>query len=391
MARKKRPVGRRARPEQTEPQTASTSGISEDSETSSGETEDDAPSDSELSPESEFSEREEEKGDRQADASSESGEDSYAPADSVFPELGDLAGPSLEGDGVLEESGVEDTEHYLKGLVEALLFSSDRPQTSKEIARAARMDKLRVEELIEQLLIETKDRGVRLVEVQEGYAFRTNPIYSPFVREFLAQRPVRLSRAQLETLAIIAYRQPITRPEVDDIRGVDSGGVLKTLLERELIRILGKKDEPGRPMIYGTAPGFLDLFSLNSLRDLPTLREFTELSEDSRAKFEMEIGEPAPEGPIDLDAIESESGDEAASSDESESGDAVESEAEAEGEPKESSEDDAPVQEGDDDASDSSDSDPSPERSESDSPELNPADEEEFPDDEDDEDDEDED
>ena len=210
-------------------------------------------------------------------------------------------GAGLVGEGVdFDESEVEDTEHYLKGLVEALIFSADKPQSSREIARAARLDKGRVQELIEQLLLETKDRGMRLVEVSEGYAFRTNPAYSSYVREFLAQRPVRLSRAQLETLAIVAYRQPITRPEVDDIRGVDSGAVIKLLLERELIRILGKKDEPGRPMIYGTAPAFLDLFSLNSLRDLPTLREFTELSEDSRAKFEMEIGEPAPEGPINF-------------------------------------------------------------------------------------------
>src|SRR6478609_993268 len=112
-------------------------------------------------------------------------------------------------------------------------------------------------------------------------------------------KPVRLSRAQLETLAIIAYRQPITRPEIDDIRGVDSGPVLKGLLERDLIRILGKKDEAGRPMLYGTTPSFMEVFSLKSLRDLPTLKEFTELSEESRESFEAEIGEAAPEGPIE--------------------------------------------------------------------------------------------
>jgi segregation and condensation protein B len=102
---------------------------------------------------------------------------------------------------------------------------------------------------------------------------------------------VRLSRAQVETLAILAYRQPVTRPEIDDIRGVDSGPVLKVLLERDLVRILGKKDEPGRPMIYGTTTAFLEFFGLKSLKDLPTLREFTELSEDSRRVAERELGD----------------------------------------------------------------------------------------------------
>ncbi len=219
-------------------------------------------------------------------------DDEEAPADS---------GPGLIGEGVeIDEAEVEDTEHFLKGLVEAILFSSDKPQDAKEVARAARIDKRRAQELIELLIEDTKNRGVRLCAVSDGFAYRTNPAYSSYVREFLSQRPVRLSRAQLETLAIIAYRQPLTRPEVDDIRGVDTGAVIKLLLERDLIRILGKKDEPGRPMIYGTTPQFLDLFSLTSLRDLPTLREFTELNDDSRAKFEMEIGEPAPEGAIEF-------------------------------------------------------------------------------------------
>src|SRR5208282_6175920 len=94
-----------------------------------------------------------------------------------------------------------------------------------------------------------------------------------------------------ETLAIAAYRQPITRPEIDDIRGVDSGATLKLLLERDLLRILGKKDEPGRPILYGTTSQFLEFFGLKSLKDLPTLKEFTELSEDSRRTVEKELGE----------------------------------------------------------------------------------------------------
>ena len=104
-----------------------------------------------------------------------------------------------------------------------------------------------------------------------------------------------MSRAQLETLAIVAYRQPVTRPEVDEVRGVDSGAALKSLLERNLVRILGKKDEPGRPMIYGTTPQFLEFFGLRALNELPTLREFTELTDDSRRTYEREMGEDPPE------------------------------------------------------------------------------------------------
>jgi segregation and condensation protein B len=115
-----------------------------------------------------------------------------------------------------------------------------------------------------------------------GYLFRTHHAYSTWVQQLIQGRPVRLSRAQLETLSIVAYRQPITRPEIDQIRGVDSGATLKLLLDRHLIRILGKKEEPGRPMLYGTTKEFLDFFSLKDLRELPTLREYSELSEESR-------------------------------------------------------------------------------------------------------------
>jgi segregation and condensation protein B len=101
---------------------------------------------------------------------------------------------------------------------------------------------------------------------------------------------VRLSRAQLETLAIIAYRQPITRPEIDDIRGVDSSATLKLLIDRELIRILGKKEEVGRPMLYGTTKEFLDFFSLGDLRELPTLREYSELTDESRQVITDRLG-----------------------------------------------------------------------------------------------------
>ena len=222
------------------------------------------------------------------------------PDDSVvdLPE----AGAAATGDEA-ESEEPEDTTAFLKGLAEAILFVADRPLELKELARAVRIDKKRCTELLQLLREDYRARGVYVEEVAGGFAFRTNPMYADAVRKFLAQRPVRLSRAQLETLSIVAYRQPITRPEVDDIRGVDCGPVLKGLLERELIRVLGKKDEPGRPMLYGTSPQFLELFNLESLSDLPTLKEFTELSENSRLIYENELGEDAPEGPLNLEEV----------------------------------------------------------------------------------------
>ena len=110
-----------------------------------------------------------------------------------------------------------------------------------------------------------------------GYQLRTRPEYADYLRRLGHSRPFKFSRPALETLAIIAYRQPVTRSEIEYLRGVDSGSVLKTLLEKRLLRILGKKDVPGKPMIYGTTREFLELFGLPDLSALPTLREFSEL------------------------------------------------------------------------------------------------------------------
>jgi segregation and condensation protein B len=185
----------------------------------------------------------------------------------------------------------EVTRSHLKGLLEALIFASDQPRKASDLAKAASASVKDVKELLVGLKDDYRARGIQLDEVAGGWIFRTSSAYAPFVRDMTKQKPVRLSRAQVETLAILAYRQPVTRPEIDDIRGVDSGPVLKVLLERDLVRILGKKDEPGRPMIYGTTTTFLEFFGLRSLKDLPTLKEFTELTEDSRRVAERELGE----------------------------------------------------------------------------------------------------
>jgi segregation and condensation protein B len=190
-----------------------------------------------------------------------------------------------------DESASEISRAHLKGLLEALIFASESPIKQGELTKAASAQAKEVRDLLMELKSDYAARGVQLEEVAGGWIFRTNATYAQFIRELSKQKPVRLTRAQVETLAIVAYRQPITRPELDDIRGVDSGPVLKLLLERELVRILGKKDEPGRPILYGTTNTFLEFFGLKSLKDLPTLKEFTELNEDSRRVVERELGD----------------------------------------------------------------------------------------------------
>jgi segregation and condensation protein B len=133
--------------------------------------------------------------------------------------------------------------------------------------------------VIDQLQVEYPPcgRGFYLAEVAGGYQFRTASELAPWLRKLSKDRTFRFSQAALETLAIIAYRQPITRAEIEYLRGVDSGGVMKTLLEKNLLRILGKKEVPGRPLLYGTSRQFLELFGLRDLNDLPTLKEFSAL------------------------------------------------------------------------------------------------------------------
>lgn len=193
----------------------------------------------------------------------------------------------------------------LKAVVEAMVFASDTPIRAERIAEALEVDRQAVLGILRELAEEylQNRRGFFLQEVAEGYQFRTRPEYGDWLRRLQRTRVFRFSRAALETLAIIAYRQPITRAEIEHLRGVDSGGVLKTLLDRRLVRILGKKDIPGRPMIYGTSREFLEFFGLRDLAGLPALKEFSELApepagdpgepEDEAAGFVDSTVEPA--------------------------------------------------------------------------------------------------
>ena len=169
----------------------------------------------------------------------------------------------------------------VKSILESLLFVADGPQSVQRFGEALESVEL---DLIQEILNELQSelagpgRGVRLVEVAGGYQLRTAKANADWVKKFLGGRPARMGRATLETLAIIAYRQPITKAEIEAIRGVDVDGVITTLLERNLIRAVARKDVPGRPFLYGTTVEFLQLFNLKDLSQLPTLKEMEDIT-----------------------------------------------------------------------------------------------------------------
>lgn len=175
--------------------------------------------------------------------------------------------------------------HDLQPIVEAMIFVSDEPVTDQAIVNAIGVEgvtKSTVREVVESIkndYNENTARGLRLTEVAGGYQFRTKETAAECVRRLFADKPMRLSPAALETMAIVAYKQPIIRAEIEQVRGVDSGGVLKTLVEKKLVRIMGKRDEPGQPLIYGTTKEFMEIFGLASLQDLPPLTDLKELAE----------------------------------------------------------------------------------------------------------------
>jgi segregation and condensation protein B len=225
----------------------------------------------------------------EAPAEAEGGAPVAAPADEA--ELRAAAQTELSQ---LKEAARFVTAERAVQVLEALFFAAEKPLDLPALEETTQFAK----EVIFAAIAELQKRfasgsGVVLVDLGGRWQLRTDPQVGAYVRRMLQVKPMRLTRAALETLAIVAYRQPITRPELEDLRGVDCGAVTKALLERKLIRILGKKDEPGRPLLYGTSKEFLDLFNLRDLTQLPTLREFQELSEESRKIVEDEA-KPAP-------------------------------------------------------------------------------------------------
>ncbi len=175
-------------------------------------------------------------------------------------------------------------DHEIKPILEALLFVSSEPITLDRLHGVFDgVDKARISALLDQLEQEfmLSNRGFHLVKVAGGYQFVTRSDLAPWIKEMERTRAAaRLSKPGLETLAIIAYKQPVTRAEIEMIRGVDAAGVLKTLLDRKLVKIVGRKEVPGRPMLYGTTRTFLKYLGLSDLSALPTMKEFQELAEE---------------------------------------------------------------------------------------------------------------
>lgn len=172
----------------------------------------------------------------------------------------------------------------LKNIIEAALLAADRPlsveQLSKLFNEEMRPSRDHLRSVLEELTADWSSRGIELKEVHSGFRFQVRQELTPWINHLWEERSPRYSRALLETLALIAYRQPITRAEVEEIRGVSvSSSIMKTLQEREWVRVLGRRDVPGRPALYGTTRQFLDHFNLKSLNELPALAEIKTLGE----------------------------------------------------------------------------------------------------------------
>ncbi len=170
-------------------------------------------------------------------------------------------------------------------VIEGLLFASETPlslQKLHEILDSSGMEKLDVKKGIADLARSLEDggRALQVIEVAGGYRLVTRKELGPWIKKLNRPKKVRLSAAALEVLAIIAYKQPVTTPEIESIRGVNSSGVIKTLLERQLIKIAGRMDAVGNPIMYATTREFLEYFGLRSLRDMPSLKEFQEILEE---------------------------------------------------------------------------------------------------------------
>jgi segregation and condensation protein B len=180
----------------------------------------------------------------------------------------------------------------IKNIVESLLFVADAPLSVDHFNNA--IPEAETDQILQIILslkkeYELKNGGFLIHEVAGGFQFRTRPEYKEWIRRLLQPKLPKLSKPAMETLAIIAYRQPILRSEVEHIRGVNSGNSIRILLERKLIRVLGRREVPGRPLVYATTQKFLETFDLNNLKDLPSLKEIDELENKSGKPRQQEI------------------------------------------------------------------------------------------------------
>ena len=199
-------------------------------------------------------------------------------------------------------------QNKIKNIVEAALLAADHPLTVDQILRLFEDDiqcpcKDEIRKAIAELEQECEGRGFELIKVSSGYRYQTRTEIQPWVSKLKSERPPRYSRAFMETLALVVYRQPITRAEIEDVRGVSvSSSIFKVLLEREWVKIVGHKEVPGRPAMYGTTKKFLDYFNLKSLNQLPSLAEIKDLDEVHPELDLQEVVEHKP--PVQLEVIE---------------------------------------------------------------------------------------
>jgi len=180
----------------------------------------------------------------------------------------------------------------LPAIIESVIFAAESPLSLDrlcELLNEYERDEIKATLADVAKGHEGRGGGFYLAEVAGGWQFRTDPDFQQYVVRLVKTKAAKFSPSALETLAIVAYRQPVTRTEVEHLRGVDCGGVLKTLLEKKLVRILGKKDIPGRPLIYGTSKEFLETFGLKDLKGLPTLKEIQALDEMPRFERQEEL------------------------------------------------------------------------------------------------------
>ena len=196
---------------------------------------------------------------------------------------------------MMDNDAPEMIAEELKHIIESLLFVSETPLTVDQMKGVLEhVDASAIKRAIEALAAEygRRDGGFVLREVAGGYQFRTQERFNEWIKRLVKPNAPRLSRAALETLAIIAYNQPIIRSDIEHIRGVDSGGVIRMLMERKLIRVLGRKEIPGRPLIYATTKHFLEVFELKDLKDLPTPKEIEDLNKsrlEEKANADMPV------------------------------------------------------------------------------------------------------
>jgi len=207
-----------------------------------------------------------------------------------------------------------------RAALEALIFASEGPLGQAALRRAfPRVTPAQIAAAVAEInaSLEATGRPYEIAEVAGGWQFRTRPSFSEVILAATPERKMRLSRPALETLALIAYKQPLTRAEIEDLRSVDCGAVVKSLLERDLVRIVGRRDAPGRPALYGTSSTFLETFGLRGLSDLPALREIEAIvavpseepadesgleAGEGEGEAEPALGEPDPEESLADDA-----------------------------------------------------------------------------------------